>query len=240
MPPTYSKTTISSNETQSVRVPSVNLSGKAARITGDLYIDGDLTLGDNASLKVEGNLYLGGNFSITANNKNKAATLNVKKDVIAKNSVNLHDLNLNIGGNMFVPGLTIEKVASDIIIGSSLYVKGNLNIGNLYGNKGQLTVTNDIVADNISLNHPNLNLNTGGEVLVTYDFYVKNNANIVLTGGLEVGRDLNFSNNVVFNFSKKLYLSNSLVNNGQMLLIKSGGTGSGTSYKVDIGKPENL
>ncbi|MCM3568396.1 hypothetical protein [Neobacillus mesonae] len=236
----------------SARVTNVYLDGKTLEVNGDLYVEQNVVLEDDAQLIVKGNLYIGGDFQVNANNKQSAATLDVTGDFIVSKGIDnynniedktvyLNDISITIDGSVFVPGLKIEKVASDISIGGSLFIKdGNLEIGNLYGNKGLLKVSNDIIANNIFLSHPNLNVISGGEVLVQNNFEVRNNAYIEFAGGLEVGKELKLSNNVDFKFAEKLYITEKLENNGTMSLLKNSSIGNGPSYIVNIEDPVKL
>ncbi|MFH7820270.1 hypothetical protein [Neobacillus thermocopriae] len=235
--PALYKNEINSSEiiNKNARVSKIDLINNASlTVNGDLYVDNDLHLNNNTALIVKGNLYIGTNFSVDNN-----AMIKVAGDLIAKNSIHFNNnIHFEINGNMFVQGgLKIENNASNSKIGGSLYVFNNIDIEN----NGQVLVSKDIVANNINLINNTL-LKTGGEVLVKNEFKAKNNAIIELSGGLEVGTQLILSNNVAFKFAQKLYITNllELGNNGQMLLIKSSGSGSGISYIVDIEDPKKL
>ena len=224
-----SELTESETITQNAKVSKVNLkNNKSLTVQGDLYVENDFIIGNNGTITVIGDLYVGTNFNFGNN-----ASLKVTGDVIVKNSITLgNNIYFNVSGSMFVQGgLTVENNASDSKIGKSLYVKNNIT----FGNNGELTVTNDIVSNNLILNNNNF-LKTGGEVIVKNEFKAYNNAEVELEGGLEVGTQLTLNNNVTFKFARKLYITNELHigNNAQMLLLKKDGTNGKESTNVII------
>jgi hypothetical protein len=74
-------------------------------VTGDLYINGSLTINSNANFSITGNLYVTGSISLTGNN------------------------NLNLGGTLYVGGLLTASANESVILGGPVYVVQNINMG---------------------------------------------------------------------------------------------------------------